>query len=356
MVKARKEHLAALAAVAFAALATDAAAAPSFSRRYDVECSFCHEGYPKLNRLGQRFKERGFRLENEEAFDRSAWIRSVPISVRLQGAAYVPDEGETAEFAFLKGIAAGSLGSRFSFWVDDALFANSDDTRHVKPADAWGRFELFSSGETYLKAGRFELDLPFTQARTPHLLPYAPFGARAGLERSSPIEGYREGVEVGGGARGFRGSFALVKSRSDDSFGGAYVRVSRRLGSGSNRAGAFAFVGPSSEGEPRRFGADGSVWLGRIHLHGTFVHGSGRDFSSLESSLDAAFVGVDWRVRSFATLTGRFERVETQFGRNESSRQTFLAGVQLYALRSGRLSLQYDTKAKLTAVQVEAAF
>ena len=49
----------------------------AFGRRYEVACHFCHDGFPKLNTMGQRFKERGFRLENEDPFKSSAWIRSV---------------------------------------------------------------------------------------------------------------------------------------------------------------------------------------------------------------------------------------------------------------------------------------
>ena len=56
--------------------ATDVFAVPAFARRYEVACSFCHQIFPKLNRMGERFKERGFRLENEEAFDGSAWMKS----------------------------------------------------------------------------------------------------------------------------------------------------------------------------------------------------------------------------------------------------------------------------------------
>ena len=55
------------------AAADTASAIPAFQRRYGVECHFCHDGYPKLNQNGQRFKERGFRMAQEDPFDVGEW-------------------------------------------------------------------------------------------------------------------------------------------------------------------------------------------------------------------------------------------------------------------------------------------
>ena len=65
-----------------AALATRSAEAiPEFARRYALPCHFCHEGYPKLSVLGEQFKERGYRLENDKT-GASDWWSSIPVSFR----------------------------------------------------------------------------------------------------------------------------------------------------------------------------------------------------------------------------------------------------------------------------------
>jgi hypothetical protein len=53
-------------ALALLAAAPAAQAIPAFARRYQVACSFCHEGYPKLSSMGERFRERGFRMSQED--------------------------------------------------------------------------------------------------------------------------------------------------------------------------------------------------------------------------------------------------------------------------------------------------
>ena len=53
------------------------------------------------------------------------------------------------------------------------------------------------SGRLYLKGGRIELDLPFTQTRTPHLFSYDIYFANTGLERDN-IGDYQDGAEIGG--------------------------------------------------------------------------------------------------------------------------------------------------------------
>ena len=56
-------------------------AIPAFARRYELPCHFCHEGYPQLSVLGEQFKERGYRLD-DDITEVSDWLRSVPFSLR----------------------------------------------------------------------------------------------------------------------------------------------------------------------------------------------------------------------------------------------------------------------------------
>src|SRR5262245_35261471 len=138
------------------AAAQPAAAIPTFGRRYQVECHFCHDGYPKLNAIGQRFKERGYRMEREEGFDAGRWLDSVPVSLRAFGTLTLNEDDDDKTTGFFKGISAGNLGSRFSYWVDDAVLIQEGDDNfdHVAPDNAWLRFEVVGGGKLYARAGR----------------------------------------------------------------------------------------------------------------------------------------------------------------------------------------------------------
>jgi mono/diheme cytochrome c family protein len=43
----------------------EAAAEPSWARKYNAECTLCHTTYPRLNRIGYEFKRLGYRLPKE---------------------------------------------------------------------------------------------------------------------------------------------------------------------------------------------------------------------------------------------------------------------------------------------------
>jgi hypothetical protein len=57
-------------------LAGTAEAIPEFARRYALPCHFCHEGYPKLSVLGEQFKERGYRLDDDRRESPTGGARS----------------------------------------------------------------------------------------------------------------------------------------------------------------------------------------------------------------------------------------------------------------------------------------
>src|SRR5687767_2580772 len=96
--------------------AEPAFAIPAFARRYGVACDYCHQGYPKLNPAGQRFKERGLRMEQEDPFVAADWLRTVPLSVRLFGTRHhFAEDVRDSSSGLLKPISAGSLGRRLSY-------------------------------------------------------------------------------------------------------------------------------------------------------------------------------------------------------------------------------------------------
>ncbi len=55
-----KGIISSLLALALATAATAAHAVPAFARKYDSNCSSCHNAYPQLNKAGRKFKEAGY--------------------------------------------------------------------------------------------------------------------------------------------------------------------------------------------------------------------------------------------------------------------------------------------------------
>jgi hypothetical protein len=388
---------------ALLAVAETASALPAFARRYGVACHFCHDGFPKLNNNGQRFKERGFRMPQEEAFDAAAWIRSVPLDARLQLRRTILGETEEGNDLddistfFGKGISAGSLGSRFSYWIDDGVFWNisaeeeDDEVQHTEVDNGWGRIEIVKNGKFYLKGGRFELDLPFTQARTPNLFAYDIYSTNAGFEQDN-IGSFQQGAEVGGTlTNGFHWSAAVVDGHNgedmeafDDEVGkfdaNVFLRAAKRFE--RHRVGAFAYFGNSTlarspsivwEDGLLRVGADADLRFGQLNLYGVFMYGRNDNPVALPSQPDGTNESFDWtggfaqgdfNVADSLQLTLRVNAVSrpTSFI-DASSKETFTSiwpGIRFFILERIKLAFEYgfhnQDQVNLGAVQAEVAF
>ncbi len=376
--------------------AADAFAVPAFARRYEVACSFCHQIFPKLNRMGERFKERGFRLETEDKFDSSVWIKSAPISGRLIGTRYLPGGGDGSNVGYLKLLSAGNLGSKVAYWVDDAWVRDSGDTTHVEPDNAWVRFDFKAPGKLYTKVGRFELDLPVTQTRTSHLLPYPIYGTNTGLESDS-IGLYQDGFEVGGEFGTTHVSAALVKGRNNegvvdlakasgvgdpDKFdANLYLRASRRMA--KSRLGAFAYIGRNelvarlsatrvgvAKDKILRLGVDGNVRWDKLHLYGVALYGSnsnsllslsGPNGTGESLGFAGGFLAADYHLREEVALTARVQTrsVDVSGSSQKSSLTSFLPGVQIVVWKlkfSGQINFSNNNVNRFSAIQVETAF
>lgn len=351
-----------------------AAAIPAFARRYKVDCVFCHDGFPKLNSAGQKFKDRGFRMENEDRFDFGKWVRSGPAIVRGSlNHSFVEGQGG-ATVGTVKAVSAASLGPHVSYWVDDAIAIADGDTTHLKPDNAWVRIDVRDAGRLYARGGRMELDLPFTQTRTPHLFSYDAYFANAGIETDS-IAQHKEGVEIGGNLPSeTHWSAALVKGHETADTSGfnpaVFLRLSQWLG--RNRVGAFAYVAKSTQSleanawDDRllRLGADANVRVGRLNLYGLYMHGrNSRPTSPAATPLtfDSGFAQADYHLLSWIEPSARVNVVREPLGTGPPV--TFVSlfpGLQVFILEHGKVSFEYglqnQSRARIGAVQAEIAF
>ena len=194
------------------ASAPRANAIPAFSRKYQTSCTTCHNDYPELNDFGEAFKKNGFKFPKDddtflkeppvllgakaqkESFPNAVYPGeipgSVPVAFRYSGN-FTYNSKQPIELGFLPRtdlfvpntftiIGAGSLGSAISFWVDNDISAGGANAA-AGLGDGYLKFNDLShyvglpKDSLNLKIGQFELDLPFTQARTINLTPYDVF-------------------------------------------------------------------------------------------------------------------------------------------------------------------------------------
>ena len=195
-------------------------AIPAFSRKYGTSCTTCHNNYPELNDFGVAFKKNGFKFPKDdetfvkqdpvmlgskaqkEAFPGAVYPGeipgTIPISFRYEGnlvynagqpgpviatGGYIPRTDLFVPNTFTI-ISAGSFGPNLSFWIDDDISAGATGAGgglgdgYLKYNDLGHIFHL-PTNTLNVKFGQFELDLPFTQARTPYLSGYDVFNEGA---------------------------------------------------------------------------------------------------------------------------------------------------------------------------------
>jgi len=372
----RKPLVAVVFTLVLGAMAEEAAAIPAFARRYGAQCTFCHQGFPKLTYEGQRFKERGFRMPGEAGFDASKWIASVPIVGRgwVNHLQLESDDNSSTDDGFttgyLKLISAGNLGKRLSYWADDQWLAREkparapadfDTVTHLKPSNLWGRVELIEAGKLYLKAGRFELDLPFTQVRSPHLFSYDAYFTATGVEVDN-IGSYQDGAELGGMfSENWNWSTAVVKGRNSDSQkanadavddfdANVFARLRRRFD--RHRLGAFAYLGKNTlapapqsvfDNSVQRLGLDADAWVGKLNLYGVYLHGrdSNASGNGAAQTFDGGFAQADWHARDNLVLSARFNAVNRPAGSGKATFTGFVPGARLYFLKHARVAVEY---------------
>lgn len=189
------------------AWAPKSSAIPAFSRKYQTSCTTCHNNYPELNDFGEVFKKNGFKFpKDDEAFvkeppvllgakaQKEAFPQAVypgeipgfvPIAFRYSGnftwnakqppaviasSGYTPRTDLFAPNTFTI-ISAGSFGQNLAFWVDDDISTAGSGAGggmgdgYLRYNDL-GRVFHLPKNALNVRFGQFELDLPFSQART----------------------------------------------------------------------------------------------------------------------------------------------------------------------------------------------
>lgn len=166
-------------------------AIPAFARKYDTSCNTCHvSGFPKLNDFGNRFRDRGYQMETDDDLPTGLNMAYWPVSLRTTAGYQASSasrlavgnpgtksvSASTGGFGFtgLDLLAFGTLAKDISFGViyvpglGSAGFGTGGSEGDLEAA--FVRFNnLLSSSLLNVKAGKFELDLPFSEKRSPTL-------------------------------------------------------------------------------------------------------------------------------------------------------------------------------------------
>ena len=220
--------------VAWAVVATvpKSSAIPAFSRKYQTSCSTCHNNYPELNDFGEAFKKNGFKFPKDdepfvkdppvllgakaqkEAFPDAIYPGeipgSLPIAFRYSGnfawnakqpqplqaaASFVPQTDLFVPNTFTI-ISAGSFGQNLAFWIDDDISAGGTGAGgglgdgYLRYNDLGHIFRL-PKNALNVRFGQFELDLPFSQARTIYPSAYDVFSETAVAQPSTTLRSDR---------------------------------------------------------------------------------------------------------------------------------------------------------------------
>ena len=248
----------------------NAQAIPAFSRQYGTSCSTCHVNFPKLNDFGKAFKDAGFKFPkedeafikvppvmlgaqaNKELWPHSIWPGSIPglppIGLRynsffqytsknrgnfnaLNPPGTLPSFLPRTDFSsgLFSIFTAGNFGSDIAFWVDDDISVSGENgagglgDAYLKFVNV-SRFMKLPRDSVSLRVGQFELDLPFTQARTYNVSGYdiyqqANFGAvnpvflkQQNVANQFTMGDVGRGVEISGGHNygGYHYSIAVI--------------------------------------------------------------------------------------------------------------------------------------------------
>jgi len=259
-------------------LSPSASAIPAFSRRYGTSCTTCHSDFPKLNDFGKAFKDAGFKFPKDdesflktppvllgapaqaELWPHTVYPGSIPgqlpvglryntyyqqVSANRNNFNLVLPAGTVGSFipksdfqpGYFSIFTAGNFGSDISFWVDDDISVAGANANGAL-GDAYLKFKNISrlmklpTDSLNLRAGQFELDLPFSQARSWNLSGWDIFseanigiqnglGPQQNVNNGAAMEDAANGAEISGGHayQGYHYSIAVF----DQNTTGVYI-------------------------------------------------------------------------------------------------------------------------------------
>lgn len=315
----------------------EAQAIPAFARKYNMACNACHvPSFPKLNDFGNRFRDQGYQmgtdndLPTHEGISMGYWPVSFRTTIGHQHDRLSENNDKMTSsgigFTGLDILSFGTLARNVTFGViytpglagagfyTGTTFTDTNLEAAFVRLDSLERFIVGGAGNYLLnlKIGRFELDSPFSEKRTPslntpfamyHYVPGTPYtvhqssGATNSYgnpntfifgdnQNAISVEGIKDTPFDGT----FRYSVAAV---STNTMGGPLQSAAGTGPTGGTGGNDFAFFGHVTQS----FGGYGFVNGHRLGLFG--VSGNA---PTQANTLCPACLGVGGRTKSFSRI------------------------------------------------------
>lgn len=321
-------------------------AIPAFARKYGFNCMMCHTAYPKLNDWGQRYRDNGYQLPNQEGKEKTLFDSHTPIALRTStgwnGYSMKPHEDAaaltTSGFG-LRGLdllAAGVMHKNVSVLLIytpriDEPFADYTGSGESQPGAVESASIIFSNvvkNALNLRIGRFEPAYHLISSKRSYYLLSSydiyeqptpgnnfVFGDnQLGLEATGHFNmGFKYGLGVTNGTGAFP---------DNNKFKDVYLAVSQTIGAGDGqnagqRIGAFVCYGkqptslsdslPSPTGEVAgcdntayyRYGGSASLNWKTFNLAALYMRGVDDDVYGVPEpttsyEYDGGFVELDY--------------------------------------------------------------
>ncbi|MBZ5528507.1 MAG: hypothetical protein LAN71_11480 [Acidobacteriia bacterium] len=328
-------------------------AIPAFARKYQTSCTTCHSNYPELNDFGEAFKKNGFKFPKDdevfvkeppvmlgskaqkEAFPGAVYPGEMPGSIpigfrysgfftmnnkRPLGLGFTPRTDMFTPNTFTI-ISAGSFGQNISFWIDDDVSTGGSGADgglgdgYLKFNDL-GHYLKLPKDTLNVRFGQFELDLPFSEARSVYPSGYDIFDQMS-VAGAWQTNGYplimpttnnpftlgapQRGIEIGGYPNdgNFSWSIAVVNGSNDGlaarNSKDVYARISQKfnLERDSTSRKEVQAAGPTG---PRDHT---SIRVGAFYYYGRNVQNVGSQTYSYLGAIREPFyrVGTDLRFK-----------------------------------------------------------
>lgn len=119
----------------------NAQAIPAFARKYEKNCSHCHNAWPQLNKKGREFKELGYRMSEElgENISMSDYgeLGTFPIAAQIVSRPYDKKDSGDAKLRAIHEVeifVAGAVGKHWSGYFEIEAEDENDFSPEFSPA------------------------------------------------------------------------------------------------------------------------------------------------------------------------------------------------------------------------------
>lgn len=335
------------------AVTLPASATPFFARTYHMKCEGCHDGFPRLNAFGLRFKANNFRIPGSEKDAPMAWEKTIPLAAQVKPQImHFHPGGVTSQFTDTQALSGGLLTKQTAYYIHHTLWF--DDKPQAFPSwELWAQQVLSERNKIMLKVGQFELPYSYSPEINRTTISYPLIFFAAGAQPNDiTIGGAVSGLQVSGNAPGHV-SLYLVGGAPAFNQGG--VRVGERqwwgrfrdvflraaVGPVERQGAVFAYfasppTGATSDGSAQRYGLDGVYFVDsvKLQLHGMAVYGENDNpaRSGPKGTVRAAFVEADHMFGKWVGLTGRLDWATSDFAAGRSYQDAKTLSLRVYPL------------------------